>query len=126
MQTCGPLSRGASSLNLAHQTACPHWEGNVPVAPSWAAISPAPRNLMMYLTVVLALALFALRSLTAIAHETDQYTLPVGREFADLGPHFSRVVHGAIVEAVDGTNAAIKRSLRDAGPTNETYRLQSA
>lgn len=74
----------------------------------------------------LALAFLALRSLTVAAHETDQYTLPVGREFADLGPHFSRVVHGAIVEAVGGTNAAIKRSLGRAGPTSETSRLQSA
>jgi ankyrin repeat protein len=81
---------------------------------------------VLYLMVGLALALFALRSLTAIAHETDQYTLPVGREFADLGPHLSRVVHGAIVEAVNGTNAAIRRSLRDTGPTGETERLQSA
>ena len=50
----------------------------------------------------------------------------MGREFADLGPHFSRVVYAAIVEAVDGTNAAIKRSLRPTGPTHETVRLQSA
>jgi hypothetical protein len=38
-------------------------------------------------------------------------TLPVGREFADLGPHFTHVVHGAIVDAVSETNATIKRSL---------------
>jgi hypothetical protein len=75
--------------------------------------------------VGLALAFFALRSLMAVAHETDQYTLPVGREFADLGPHLSRVVHGAIVEAVNGTNASIRRSLRDAAPKSETARLQS-
>jgi hypothetical protein len=63
----------------------------------------------------------------AAAHETDQYTLPVGREFADLGPHFSRVVHGALVTAVDRTNKAIKLSLdRDDRPTDRTARLQSA
>ena len=78
-----------------------------------------------YFILGLALAFLALRSLTVAAHETDQYTLPVGREFADLGPHFSRVVYAAIVEAVDGTNAAIKRSLRRAG-RHETSRLQSA
>ena len=33
------------------------------------------------------------------AHETDQYTLPLGQEFADLGVHFSRMVHDAIAAA---------------------------
>jgi hypothetical protein len=77
-----------------------------------------------HVTAGLALAFLALQSWAAVAHETDQYTLPVGREFADLGPHFSRVVHTAIVDAVNGTNAAIKRSLRDNRP-DETARLQS-
>ncbi len=80
----------------------------------------------------LALALLALCSLAALAHETDQYTLPVGRQFADLGPHFSRIVHDAIVEAVAQTNAAIKQALRgypparDAHLTDATAGLQSA
>jgi len=74
----------------------------------------------------LALAILALQSLTVAAHETDQYTLPVGREFADLGRHFSRIVHAAIAEAVDDANAEIKRSLGDAGAADETTRLQSA
>jgi hypothetical protein len=80
----------------------------------------------------LALALLALCSLAALAHETDQYTLPVGRQFADLGPHFSRIVHDAIVEAVAQTNAAIKQALRgypparDARLTDATASLQSA
>ena len=95
------------------------WEGNLPAGFSWSLIIHSAKVMLG-----LALALLALWSLTAFAHETDQYTLPVGREFADLGPHFSRVVYGAIVEAVDGTNAAIKRS--STGPTDETSRLQSA
>jgi hypothetical protein len=75
----------------------------------------------------LALALLVLRSAAALGHETDQYTLPVGRQFADLGPYFSHTVHGAIVAAVKQTNAAIKRSLRhDQRPTERTLRLQSA
>ena len=76
--------------------------------------------------VGLALAFLCLRPLTAIGHETDQYTLPVGREFADLGPYFSGAVYDAIVDAVRVTNAAIARSLRSAGPTSEIARLQSA
>jgi hypothetical protein len=75
--------------------------------------------------VAIALAVLALRPLGAGAHETDQYTLPLGREFADLRMHFSRVVHGAIVEAVSSTNAAIKESLWKNEPTAETPRLQS-
>jgi len=72
-------------------------------------------------------AFLALQPVPAAAHETDQYTLPVGREFADLGPHFSRVVHGALVKAVDRTNKAIKLSLdRNDRPTDRTARLQSA
>ena len=83
-------------------------------------------------TAKLALVLVALLSSVAPAHETDQYTLPVGRDFADLGPHLTRVVHGAIVDAVSDTNAAIKRSLReeptirDSRRTDATSPLQSA
>ena len=83
-------------------------------------------------TAKVALVLVALLSSIAPAHETDQYTLPVGRELADLGPHLTRVVHGAIVDAVSETNAAIKRSLveapaiRDGRRTDATSPLQSA
>jgi ankyrin repeat protein len=75
--------------------------------------------------VGLALAVLALWSLAAFSHETDQYTVPVGREFADLGPRLSRTVYGALLDAVNGTNAAIHRSVRDAHP-DETARLQSS
>ena len=44
----------------------------------------------------LALALALAAGTPALAHETDQYTLPVGREFADLGPHFSRIAYDAV------------------------------
>ncbi len=86
----------------------------------------APRSWVLYLVMGLTLALLALGSLTAVAHETDQYTLPVGREFAELGPHFSRVFYNAVVEAVNSTNASINRSLRNGGTTGETLQLQSA
>jgi hypothetical protein len=76
--------------------------------------------------VAIALAVLTLRPIAADAHETDQYTLPLGREFADLRIHFTRVVHGAIVTAVNATNAAIKESLWNNEPTAETPPLQSA
>jgi len=48
---------------------------------------------------------------TAYAHETDQYTLPVGRDFADLGPYLSRIVHGVLTDAVAEANAAISLAI---------------
>jgi hypothetical protein len=73
-----------------------------------------------------ALALLASQPLTALAHETDQYTLPLGREFADLRNPLSRIVRDAIVEAVQKTNTAIDLSLQGGRPTQRTVRLQSA
>ena len=73
-----------------------------------------------------ALAVVLLQPAGAAAHETDQDTLPLGREFADLRVPISQMVRGAIVAAVNRTNTAIQRSLRDGRPTAQTPRLQSA
>jgi hypothetical protein len=70
--------------------------------------------------------LVILQPLTVPAHETDQYTLPVGREFADLGPDLARMVHDAVVEAMNTINPATKRSLYESRATTRTLRLQSA
>lgn len=78
---------------------------------------PAARGL----AVGLLLAVLALRAPVACAHETDQYSLPVGREFADLRVYFSRTAYAAIAEAVNETNAAI----RDSNSSIDTQRLQS-
>jgi ankyrin repeat protein len=75
------------------------------------------QNLMLGLTI----AFLALQYATALAHETDQYTLPVGREFADLGPYLSSIVYRAIAEATNQTNAAIGRSLRNGPPTRDQH-----
>jgi len=103
----------------------------VPRPPSRASARAVPHpgtawasRLGTHIAARLVLAFFMLQCWAAAAHETDQFTLPVGREFADLGPHFSRVIYAAIVVAVDGTNAAIRRSLRDNRP-DEAARLQS-
>lgn len=42
------------------------------------------------------------------AHETDQYTVPLGRQFADLGAMFSRSFHRKIQSAVNKTNHRIR------------------
>ena len=78
------------------------------------------------IVMAIALAVLALRPLSGAAHETDQYTLPLGREFADLGVYFSGVVHDAIADAVELTNSQIKDSLWRDQPSVETPRLQSA
>jgi ankyrin repeat protein len=61
------------------------------------------------------LALIALATSSATlpvaAHETDQYTLPVGREFADLGDYFTAYFYGAIDRGVDKTNARIRAEI---------------
>jgi hypothetical protein len=67
-----------------------------------------------------------LGALPAGAHETDQYTLPIGRDFADLRYEYSRMAYEAIRDAAQFTNAAIRISLQDGRPTPETERLQSA
>jgi len=72
-----------------------------------------------------AFGVLAALSLPADAHETDQYTLPLGQEFADLRLHFSRMVHDAIAAAVQTTNAEIQKSLSNGEPTWDTTWYQS-
>ena len=64
-----------------------------------------------YLLGLIALYAVALLAPAAGAHETDQSTLPLGREFADLKIPLSHMVQAAIVEAVNQTNRAIQHSL---------------
>jgi ankyrin repeat protein len=65
-------------------------------------------------------------SLPVAAHETDQYTLPAGRDFADLGPYLTRIVHGALVDAVARTNVAIESAIDHGASAAELADLQSA
>ncbi len=54
----------------------------------------------------------------AVGHESDQYSVPLGREFADLRLYFSEWVHAALDSAVEKTNARIRSALRsDTGET---------
>lgn len=57
-------------------------------------------------SIVLVCALAA----PATAHETDQFTVPVGKRFADLGDHFTEITYDAIEAAVEKTNANIRRA----------------
>src|SRR4051812_49134437 len=58
--------------------------------------------------VVTMLVLLAVCAPPARAHETDQFTTPAGREFADLGPGVSAWFYDRIERAVIKVNEDIK------------------
>ncbi|MEJ2313827.1 MAG: ankyrin repeat domain-containing protein [Nitrospirota bacterium] len=69
--------------------------------------------------------IMALVPASAACHETDQYSVPSGREFADLRFYLSDYVYKRLAAAVEATNARIEGSLRDGKPTKKTAKLQS-
>lgn len=75
------------------------------------------------LAVVIAV-LLALSSVST-AHETDQFSVPATREFADLGPYFSHQFLDALVCAVDKTNTRIKKAAAIGSSDGRLQRLQS-
>jgi ankyrin repeat protein len=72
--------------------------------------------------VVLGLALAAP---DAGAHETDQYTVPAGLEFADLSGELTAMYYDPIERAVKSLNAQIERCLRNGSRPSYIARLQS-
>jgi len=95
-----------------------------------ASASPAARRRLRdcrrwMLAAVLACASLACTA-PALAHESEQYTLPAGRDFADLGPYFSRIMYDAVVGATADTNAAIEQALGAGGSPSQLEELQSA
>src|SRR5204863_5764267 len=73
---------------------------------------------------VLMLLAGALIALSASAHETDQFTLPMGREFADLGRYFNNWCYAAVEKGVDKTNEKIDLALRQHSSKSELASLQ--
>jgi ankyrin repeat protein len=63
---------------------------------------------------------------SAQSHESEQYTLPAGRDFADLGPYFSRIMYDAVVGAAAETNAAIEQAVEAGKSPAQLGELQSA
>ncbi len=61
----------------------------------------------------------------ARGHETDQYSVPTGQQFADLRFWFSEYMYDMLAGAVDATNQKIARTLRDGQPTAATAKAQS-
>lgn len=62
----------------------------------------------------------------AAAHETDQFSVPLGREFADLRTYLSNDFRRVIVRGVEITNGRIERALKRRASEAELARLQSA
>lgn len=69
------------------------------------------------------LLLLAARPL--FAHETDQFSVPVGRPMADLRHLFAEDASRRISDAVVSLNERIERSLQEGKPTNATRQYYS-
>jgi hypothetical protein len=63
--------------------------------------------------IALATALGLIAPAAAPANETDQFTVPVGQDFADLGPYFSQDLYNNLVEIVDDANKEIYEVLKN-------------
>src|SRR5581483_6792304 len=69
--------------------------------------------------IVLLLAMIATSALlnrSAVAHETDQFTVPPGRQFADLGDYFNRWAYEAIDRGVQVANDQVRRAIEQHHP----------
>lgn len=67
----------------------------------------------------------ALMPMPAGAHETDNYTLPRERRFAELGPLFTEIFYRNLDRAVAHVNARIARAERPGASTEELESLRS-
>src|SRR5688572_27528038 len=73
----------------------------------------------------LALALvFAATSGPVLAHETDQFTVPPDREFADIGQTLTRWAYRAVRSGVDRTNNRIRSAVKAKRP-EDVKKLQA-
>jgi len=73
---------------------------------------------------IIVLTLGLLASSRALAHETDQHTLPRDREFVDLGDHITGIAYGAIDRGVIKVNERIDIWTK-AGDANSVKQLQT-
>jgi ankyrin repeat protein len=75
--------------------------------------------------LILSIATCLLAAPAARAHETDQFTVPPGREFADVGPILNRWFYDAIVRGMNKTNADIKSAIESQASESSIRDLQS-
>jgi hypothetical protein len=76
--------------------------------------------------IAACLAAGTLLGAPAHAHESEQYTLPIGRDFADLGPYFTQIAYDAVVAAANETNAAIREVVEHGATGPSLATLQSS
>jgi ankyrin repeat protein len=69
----------------------------------------SPKHYASILLVILSASL----TRPSLAHETDQFTVPPGREFADVGPLISQWAYDAIQNGVNKVNERIKSAGND-------------
>lgn len=62
---------------------------------------------------------------TGFGHETDQFSVPSGRQFADLRFWLSEYMYDRLENALNKSNARIRATLRDGQPTAATAKAQS-
>ncbi len=91
-----------------------------------SVMRPALRQCSRWTVATLGICLLLIAASPAIAHESEQYTLPAGRDFADLGPYFTKIVYDSIVGAVADTNAAIAQAIEGGESRSQIDELQSA
>lgn len=63
---------------------------------------------------------------SASAHETDNFTMPPEREFADWGAIWTRIIHRGLESGADHTNARIRRAVEAGAPEAYVQRLRRA
>src|SRR5262245_45867897 len=96
------------------------------VSPARAAGSFRKLLMKIRLNRVLAVSVAAAAlAVAASGHETDQFTLPPGREFADLGEYFNAWAYDAISNGVDRANERIRRCISDRRSNEELATLES-
>ncbi len=81
----------------------------------------APLRVGRFLTICTTLLLTSF----AFAHETDQHTVPAGREFAEMGPVINRWFYTNISRGVDAANAEIKSAIESHQSESAIHALQS-
>jgi ankyrin repeat protein len=85
-------------------------------------IQHAKRSAAHFRTVAL---LLLCGGATALAHETDQFSVPVGRQMADLRMFFADDVAHRIGDAVNTLNERIERTLQNGQPSPATQQYHS-
>jgi ankyrin repeat protein len=81
------------------------------------------RRTPLLAVLVATVAALALPSEPARAHETDQFSVPIGKQFADLSDYISNIAYDALTEGVEKTNSKIQKALARNASADELAEL---